>query len=219
MFRILYFCIFAQKGKIKMNKQYETIYALCVKNGISIAGLCNITGISKSAFTELKSGRTKSLGAKSLSKIADHFNVSADYLMSGKKTPSRRTVPVYGQVSAGIPIEAITDIEDYEEITDEMASNGEYIALKIHGHSMEPRMCEGDVIIVRLQADVEDGQFAVVMVNGEEATCKKIKKLDNGGIALLSTNPLYEPQYYPAGKNGESPVRILGRVVEIRCKI
>lgn len=208
----------AQKEEIKMNKQYEIIYALCEKRGISIAGLCAATGISKSAFTELKSGRTKSLGAKSLTKIADYFNVSADHLINGGKKPSNR-VPVYGQVSAGIPIEAITDIEDYEEITDGMASNGEYIALKIHGRSMEPRMCEGDVIIVRLQADVEDGQFAVVMVNGGDATCKKIKKLDNGGIALLSTNPLYEPQYYPAGKNGESPVRILGRVVEIRCKI
>ena len=80
-------------------------------------------------------------------------------------------------------------------------------------------MCEGDIIIVRLQADVEDGQYAVVMVNNENATCKIVKKLENGGIALLSTNPLYEPQYYPADKSNGSPVRILGRVVEIRCKI
>ncbi len=199
-----------------MSKQYEKIYALCEKQGISIAALCNITGISKSAFTELKSGRTKSLGAKSLSKIAGHFNVSTDYLMNDKRTISPNLIPVYGQVSAGIPMEAITDIEDYEEISDEMLENGEYIALKIHGHSMEPRMCDGDVVIARLQDDVEDGQLAIVMVNGNDATCKKIKKLDGGGIVLLSTNPLYEPQYYT---NSNVPVRIIGRVVEIRCKV
>ena len=205
----------AQKKEFKMSEQYEKIYALCEKQGISIAGLCGITGISKSAFTELKSGRTKSLGAKSLSKIANYFNVSTDFLLNDKRIMTPNIVPVYGQVSAGIPMEAITDIEDYEEISDEMAENGEYIALKIHGHSMEPRMCEGDVVIARLQEDVEDGQYAVVMVNGDNATCKKIKKLENGGIALLSTNPLYEPQYYTA----DAPIRILGRVVEIRCKI
>lgn len=202
-----------------MSEQYEKIRALCAKQGISVAGLCGITGISKSAFTELKSGRTKSLGARSLSKIAKYFGVSADYLMNGTVTASGKTVPVYGQVSAGIPMEAITDIEDCEEISDEMAENGEYIALKIHGHSMEPRMCEGDTVIVRLQEDVEDGQYAVVMVNGESAACKKIKKLDDGGIALLSTNPLYEPQYYKASETNETPVRIIGRVVEIRCKL
>lgn len=202
-----------------MSGQYEKIYALCVKQGISVAGLCGITGISKSAFTELKSGRTKSLGAKSLSKIANYFNVSADYLINDCIPAAQNVVPVYGQVSAGIPMEAITDIEDYEEISDALAANGEYIALKIHGRSMEPRMCEGDIVIARRQEDVEDGQYAIVMVDGENAACKKIKKLADGGIALLSTNPLYEPQYYPADENNGVPVRIIGRVVEIRCKL
>lgn len=202
-----------------MNGQYEKIYALCAGQGISVAGLCGAVGISKSAFTELKSGRTKSLGAASISKIARYFNVSTDYLMSDGRVSQPNIIPVYGQVSAGIPMEAITDIEEYEEISDEMAANGEYIALKIHGHSMEPRMCEGDIVIVRLQEDVEDGQYAIVMVNGENATCKKVKKLDHGGIALLSTNPLYEPQYYKPDETNDTPVRIIGRVVEIRCKL
>ena len=202
-----------------MINQYDKIYALCEDRGISIAKLCSLTGISKSVFTELKSGRTKSLGAKSLLKVAGYFNVSSDYLITEGAEKKRNMIPVFGKVSAGIPIEAITDIEDYEEIPDEMAENGEYFALRIHGHSMEPRMCEGDVVIARVQEDVEDGQYAIVLVNGDSATCKKIKKLENGGIALLSTNPVYEPQYYNVNQRSETPIRILGRVVEIRCKL
>lgn len=202
-----------------MSGQYEKIHELCIKKGINVAGLCKEIGVSKSAFTELKSGRTKSLGAESLSKIAKYFKVSIDYLMNDTVETPRNTVPVYGNVAAGIPMEAITDIEDCEEISDEMAASGEYIALKIHGHSMEPRMCEGDIVIARIQDDVEDGQYAVVMVNGENAACKKIKKLEGGGIALISTNPLYEPQYYKASEANDMPVRIIGRVVEIRCKL
>ncbi len=198
---------------------FDKVSHLCEERGLSLSGMCIAAGIPKNTFTELKSGRIKTISAKNIGKIAAFFNVPTDYLMNDKRTLTPNLVPVYGQVSAGIPMEAITDIEDYEEIPDDMAASGEYIALKIHGHSMEPRMCEGDVVIARVQEDVEDGQYAIVMVNGDNATCKRVKKLEGGGIALLSTNPLYEPQYYSASETSDTPVRILGRVVEIRCKM
>lgn len=126
-------------------------------------------------------------------------------------------IPVYGKVAAGIPIEAIENIEDYEEISPEMAARGKYIALTIHGQSMEPRMNEGDVVIVRLQEDVESGETAIVMVNGGDSTCKKIKKTPEG-VMLISTNPAFEPMFYTNAQIAELPVRILGKVVELRAK-
>lgn len=68
------------------------------------------------------------------------------------------------------------EILDYEEITPDLAATGEFFALKIRGHSMEPRMMEGDVVIVRRQDDVDSGDVAIVLVNGDEATVKRVKK-------------------------------------------
>ncbi len=126
-------------------------------------------------------------------------------------------IPVYGAVAAGIPFDAITDIEDYEEISADMAKCGEYAALRIHGDSMEPRMTEGDVVIVRVQSTIENGETAIVIVNGDESTCKKIKKTPEG-ILLISTNPKYEPMFYSNKQIEELPVRIFGKVVELRAK-
>ncbi|MGM9682903.1 MAG: LexA family protein, partial [Eubacteriales bacterium] len=107
--------------------------------------------------------------------------------------------------------------DDWEEISETMAHNGEYIALRIKGDSMEPRMKTGDVIIVRLQNDVDNGEIAVVRANGDEATCKKIKKTPEG-LMLLSLNPEYEPIFYTAKQVQELPVSIIGKVVELRAK-
>ena len=82
---------------------------------------------------------------------------------------------------------------------------------------MLPRFTEGDVVIVRLQADVNTGDIAIVLVNGNEATCKKIKKTPEG-VMLISTNPDYEPMFYSNQEIAELPVRIWGKVVELRAK-
>ena len=160
-----------------------------------------------------------------LSEIAKVLGVDAHWLagynvsrLLKEPAPSAGVrVPVYGKVAAGIPIEAIENVEDYEEISPEMASRGKYIALTIHGQSMEPRMNEGDVVIVRLQEDVESGDTAIVMVNGGDSTCKKIKKTPEG-VMLISTNPAFEPMFYSNAQITDLPVRILGKVVELRAK-
>ena len=97
-------------------------------------------------------------------------------------------IPILGTVVAGMPISAYEDILEYEEITPEMAQTGEFYALKVKGNSMEPRICEGDVVIVKVQPDVECGDIAVVIVNGDEATVKKISKSEEG-ITLIANNP------------------------------
>ena len=127
-------------------------------------------------------------------------------------------IPVYGRVRAGIPEAAIEDIIDTEEIDPEMVKDGsEFMALKISGDSMEPKISDGDVVIVKKQPDVESGQLAIVMVNSEDATCKRVRKYRDG-IELVASNPMYEPMFYTNEQIVNEPVVILGRVVELRAK-
>ena len=155
----------------------------------------------------------------SLRKMAVIFEVSVDYILGGSSPGSSAgiRVPVLGDVAAGIPIEAITDIVDYEEIDATLASTGEFFGLRIKGSSMEPRMREGDVVIVRKQDSAETGDTAVVLVNGDSATVKKIK-YGPEGITLIPTNPAYDVQFYNPADVERLPVRVIGRVVELRAK-
>lgn len=129
-------------------------------------------------------------------------------------------IPVLGRVAAGIPIEAIENIEDYEErYISVLEDPHDYFALRIVGHSMEPRIWDGDVVIVHKQDDVDSGQIAVVLVNGDDATVKQLKK-SSSGITLIGLNPtVYSPHFYTADEVISLPVRILGLVVEVRGKI
>lgn len=127
------------------------------------------------------------------------------------------TINVLGRVAAGTPIEAIEDIIDTEEITEEMAATGEFFGLLIDGDSMEPKMSKGDVVIVRQQDDAESGDTVIVTVNGTDATCKRLRKYRDG-IELISTNPSYEPIFFSNEDIENKPVRVIGKVVELRCK-
>lgn len=158
-----------------------------------------------------------------MNRVADYFNVSLDYLLgrettnsSNKKTPRIGVkIPVLGYVPAGIPLEAVEDILDYEEISPEMARNGEHFALKIKGDSMIPDIKNGDVVIIRIQPDVESGEIAIVKVNGDEATCKRVVK-HKTGISIVANNPNYEPVFFTNKEIEELPVTVVGKVVELR---
>ena len=154
-------------------------------------------------------------------KIAQIFGITTDELLGNTQAVPASTggvwIPVLGDVAAGVPIEAVTDVVDYEEIDAATAASGDFFALRIKGSSMEPRIREGDVVIVRKQSDAETGDTAVVLVNGDSATVKKIKKMPDG-IQLIPTNPAYDPMYYTAAEVEALPVRIIGRVVELRGK-
>ena len=189
--------------------------------------LAEVLGISRQAYSNYENGKRQP-DNETMLKLAEHFNVSVDYLLGRDDKPvsaPRRKgirIPVYGEVAAGVPIETIEnfdsdDPDDWEEITEDMARSGDYIALRIKGDSMEPRMKTGDIVIVRLQPDVETGDVAIVRVNGDSATCKKIKKTPQG-LWLISFNPEYEPMFYSPQEIEELPVAIIGKVVELRAK-
>lgn len=144
-------------------------------------------------------------------------NNIAPIINGTKHKKSGVTINVLGRVAAGTPIEAVEDIIDTEEITQEMASTGEFFGLRIDGDSMEPKMSKGDIVIVRQQDDAESGDTVIVSINGTDATCKRLRKYRDG-IELISTNPSYEPMFFSNKDIVNKPVKIIGKVVELRCK-
>ena len=193
--------------------------------GLKQADLVERTGISKGALSSYISGRYAPK-QNNIYLIAKALNVSEAWLMginvSAERVTNAKprkgvTINVLGRVAAGIPIEAVEDVIDTEEITEELARTGSFFGLKIHGNSMEPRMTEGDVVIVRQQDDAESGDIVIVTVNGDNATCKRLKKYETG-IALLSTNPDYDPIIFSNDEIENKPVKIIGKVVELRAK-
>lgn len=140
--------------------------------------------------------------------------LSEDKFKEQFKSPYR--IPVLGRIPAGVPLEMIEDILDYEELADDMLRGGkEYFALKVSGDSMYPEYLNGDVLIVLKQNDCESGQDCVVAVNGDDATFKRVYKL-NGGITLQPLNNQYVPVFYSNEDILNKPVKILGIVKQIR---
>ena len=157
-----------------------------------------------------------------IEKMAQYFGIEkSDLIEKRKRTASTTTsilIPVLGRIVAGEPIDAITDIIDYEEITPRMAQKGKHFALVFKGNSMEPTLREGDVVIVRQQSEVENGEIAIVLVNGNEATVKEVKEAP-AGITLIGHNvAVYTPHFYTREQIESLPIAILGKVVELRRK-
>ena len=178
---------------------------------------------SNTTVAKLESG-ANNLRQSKIKALADALETTPDFIMGWSESQKPEAehkavrVPVLGYVAAGIPISAITDILDFEEVTPEMVAGRELFALKIKGDSMAPRICSGDVVICSSQPDAESGEICIIQVNGNEATCKRIRK-HKDGIELIPINPSYEPMYYTSVQIRDLPVVILGKVIELRGKL
>lgn len=202
---------------------YKKIFSSNLRKYMSLnnktqVDLINDLGFNKSAVSTWCNG-TRLPRMDKVDALAKYFGIRRSDLIEDKSESKIKptTIPVLGSVPAGIPIEAIQDIIDYEEIDAATAAKGEYFALQVKGSSMEPRICEGDIVIVRKQDDVESGEIAIVMVNGDNATIKRLLKYEDG-IRLMPTNPAYEPLYFTNDEILEKPVKVIGKVIENRQK-
>lgn len=197
---------------------------LRLSRGLTLQQVADYVGLQKAAIYKYEHGLTVNPKRSLIEKLATLFQVSPSYLLGivddDKSADMVKGVkiPVLGTVAAGIPITAITDVEDWEEIPEAMAKTGSYFALRIKGQSMEPRICNGDVVIVKQQSDVDTGDVAIVLVNGDEATVKEIKKLDTGIMLVGWNTAVYSPRFYSAKDIKTLPVKIIGKVVELRGK-
>lgn len=199
----------------------QTLKVLRTKANQTQADVAKAIGVDRTTYAKYESGASEP-SIEMIQRMAKHYNVSVSYIMGEvEASDSSRyiRIPVLGRVAAGIPIDAIEEIIDYEDISVETATSGaEYFGLQIKGDSMEPKISDGDIVIVRKQPDVDSGEIAVVLVNGNDATVKKIKK-SSAGITLIANNPAYDPMFYSNEDVEKLPVAILGRVVELRAKI
>jgi len=166
--------------------------------------------------------------------LANVLETSVDYLLgrTGQLNSSARDrhtheikgnairIPVLGVIPAGVPLEAIEEVLDYEEVPIEWGRGGaEYFALKIQGESMFPKYLDGDVVIFQKAVDCDNGNECAVIVNGYDGTFKKVIKQKNG-IVLQPLNPNgFEPVFLSNDDIMSLPVRIVGIAKEIRRKV
>ncbi|MBR6802067.1 MAG: helix-turn-helix domain-containing protein [Eubacteriaceae bacterium] len=178
--------------------------------------LAEILHVERSTVSRWESG-TSMPAVSMIERIAEVFDVRIDYLMGKEVVVETAKIPVIGKVQAGLPVEAVEEILAYEYIPAEMAESGEFFGLMVKGDSMSPRMIEGDTVIVRRQSDIRSGDVAVVLVGNEDATVKKVIKHEDG-ITLIAFNPAYPPRFFTLREVINTPVEILGKVVELRGK-
>lgn len=183
--------------------------------------IADFLGVHETTIKRYEDGDTKKLPTDRLEKIAKYLNTSIEYLMGWDEDTKANSkgiqIPVLGTVPAGIPISAIEDIIDYEEIPKSWENQGEFFGLKIKGDSMYPTLENGDVVIVKKQSTADNGDTVIVMVNGDDATCKRYERSDTG-IMLIPNNNAYTPIFYTNEEIESLPISIIGKVVELRRK-
>ena len=197
------------------------IKELRLKNKIKQAELAATIKVSQAALSGYETGRYEA-DIDTYRKIAEFFNVSLDYLLGNSSSAqSALRIPVLGSVPAGVPLEAIEDIIDWEELPQSMASGGrEYFALEVKGDSMWPDYLPGDVVIVRRQPTCDSGEDCVVYVNGYDATLKQVRlNAEDQSLTIVPRNQSYPPRTFTADEIQSLPVTIAGVVVELRRKI
>ena len=209
-------------------KIHERIKRLRKLQRLSVDDIVQKLGISRATYYRYENQDVEKLPITILKPLAAIFNTTPAYLMGWSEDASSSSnvainfqpkgvqIPVLGYVIAGVPISATEDILGYEEIPKKLADTGDFFALRIKGASMEPQFFEGDLVIVRQQSDVDDNDIAIVLVNGDEATVKQIKKND-AGITLIGFNvSVYPPHFYSNKDIEDLPVSIIGKVIQVR---
>jgi len=185
--------------------------------------VANRIGLSQPQYSAWENGRSK-IDSVSLAKLANLFGVTTDFLLGKDELAMVGStgirIPVLGSVPAGIPLEAIEDIIDWEELPQSMCTGGkEYFALEVKGDSMWPEYLPGDTVIIQKTPQCESGDVCVVYVNGYDATLKQVKFSEDGSMTLIPRNQNYPPRTYSPDEIQSLPVSICGIVVELRRKV
>lgn len=207
-----------------MLKLYENIKKYRKALGLTQTELAELVGYTDgSMITKIESGKVD-ISRSKVFEFAKVLQTTPVVLMGldeeiekENKRPRGVRIPVLGCVAAGIPMDAIEEVIDYEEISEEEARQGEYFGLQIKGDSMYPRILDGDVVIVRKQNYASNSDVVIVLVNGNEGTCKQFYKYDDH-VELKPFNPMYQPMKFNKEDVDNLPVQIIGKVVELRGK-
>lgn len=188
------------------------------KSGMTQKELAQKLNLTDATLNRYEKGHRKP-DPKTLSKIAEILHVSVDWLlgrtdhpeplpnfekflkkMGGLQTSEMIPIPVLGVIRCGDPIYADQNILGYEMVSADVIRGEEFFYLKVSGDSMSGvGMIPGSYVLVKRQGFINDGESAVVIVNRDEATIKRVRFV-NGQIMLIPANPAYEPKLYPKKK-------------------
>jgi len=211
-----------------MKSMNERISARRKELGLTLDEVAAFVGVNKGTVSRWESGEIDNMRRDKIAKLADVLKVSPLFIMGMQDTtpaappscPQKEgvRVPVFSSIVADVPLED-SEVIDYEEIDAELARTGDFFALLIRDESMQPVLFVDDIVIVRKQATAETGDIAVILIDGDAATVKKIHR-NHGGLMLIGYNAaIYEPHFYTNDEIESLPVQILGKVIELRRKL
>lgn len=197
-----------------------------IRLGLTQKEVAQKVGVTEATVSRWESGEIANMRRDKIMKLSELLQLPPSVIMdlpekkqqNANGHPGYIRIPVLGRVAAGIPIEQIEDVEDFEDIRAPEGSEADYFALRIRGDSMQPLIQDGSVVIVHRQPDAETGEIVIATVNGDDATCKRLKKYAEG-IMLVSINPAYDPMVFEKGDVNSLPVSILGKVIEVRTTL
>lgn len=205
-----------------MSKIYERIRTRRLELGLTIEELAQKMGYrDKSSISKIENGKSDIPQSKVIA-FAKALNTTTAYLIGAEENPappscfqpmpSTTKVPRVGRIACGEPILAEENIADYDSVPDSWHAS---FTLLCVGDSMAPKIMDGDLVAIRQQPEVENGQIAAVLID-KEATLKRIYHYPDK-LVLSPENPNYEPIVLV--KDEISSVRIEGRAVGICRKI
>lgn len=203
----------------------DKIRMLRKRKGLTQTELGEKLGVKTNAVSKWECGRVEDIPMSKVKAMSVLFDVPPSFLIDDEQLPSNATpldvqsfhrIPILGRIAAGLPLYAEQNIEGYT-LTD-LNGGAEYFALRVKGDSMNAaRIQEGDVLIVRRQEEVENGEVAIVMVGDDDATVKRFYSTGNT-VTLMpqSTNPQHQAQMYDLRK---TKIKVLGKVVKVEFSV
>lgn len=188
--------------------------------GLTLLDIANACGVSEATVSRWESGDIVNMKRSRIAQLANVLKISPsmlihdDYDVQTDLNPIiKPKVPVLGVVPCGEPIEAIEDIIEWIEVVPSQATG--HFGLIAKGDSMAPFILDGDILVVKHSPVVDSGKIAIVKVNGDEATCKRLV-INDAGLTLVPNNPMYQTLTFGPAEIADMPVAVIGEVVEIR---
>ncbi|WP_342621413.1 S24 family peptidase [Erysipelothrix sp. P66] len=200
--------IIEKRGDCMTLQELITIFR--ARHNLSLEEVGDAVGVSRSTVSRWETGVIKKISLEKQERLSHLFKINVpDYL------DYHFFKPVLGVVRAGYDLLAHQDIIGYEEVSKREYDQGDYF-LKVVGDSMTgSRIYDGDLIYVKKTREIVSGDIAVVLIQGDEATVKRVILKDNLMI-LEATNPDYPTRYYNPEEVMMLPVEIIGKVLNVR---
>lgn len=201
------------------NDMSRKIKDLRAKHDLTLEQIAQQVGVGRSTVRKWETGQIQNMRRDKIAKLAAALHTTPEYLMGWDSPsldplpaniipmPEMRKIPLVGTIACGEPILAQENIEEYISIPKELAGD---FALTCKGDSMiNARIFDGDIVYIRQQDTVENGEIAAVLIDNE-ATLKRVRLFDDH-ISLEPENPMYKPFVY--WNEEMNTVRILGKAV------